>query len=141
RVARGAVVLADGAPSTLTDVWPPVLPIGAAGLAVGQAAVLGGRGVRHGRTPDGLGHDGRAAAIFLRRGASWMIPPHKVGGAHLLTEDTRSTALQQGACLENGIVKLGFQERAPDNGTCCIIRCSLLEPQYGLSRAPCPVHH
>jgi hypothetical protein len=54
--------------------------------------VLGGGGIRHGRTPGGLGHDGRAAAMFLRRGAPWMRPPHQVGGAPLLTEDTRSPA-------------------------------------------------
>jgi hypothetical protein len=57
--------------------------------------VLGGGGIRHGRTPGGLGHDGRAAAIALRRGAPWRIPPPKVGGAPLPTEDTRSTSLQQ----------------------------------------------
>ena len=47
-VAVGAVVFADSAPGPLGEIGPPVLPVGAAGRAVAQAAVLGGRVFRHG---------------------------------------------------------------------------------------------
>ena len=72
--------------------------------------------------PCGNGSEGVYYTIFLR-GTDDMAS--LTPGTISRVEHVRSRQL---------IRDSGFQEQLPDNGTCCIIRCPLLEPQYGVRR-------
>lgn len=47
-ISGGAIILPDRPPGALGDIGPPSLPVGAAGQALGQSLMLGGRRLHHG---------------------------------------------------------------------------------------------
>ncbi len=80
-VAGGGVVLADGAPGAFRDVGPPVLPVGAAGGAVGQPAVLGGHVHRSGPVLDRVLPSHQSPPVGVAATSSVTVPsdePHQV---------------------------------------------------------------
>src|SRR5262249_29790420 len=74
-IAMGAVVLADGAPGPFGEVGPAAFPVGAARRTLAQAAVLGGRGLRHGQGLRPAGEEDREVRAGEQYGMRWIRTP------------------------------------------------------------------